>query len=207
MPRIDTRHEFIMPMVQTRRRFMTGLSLAGAAGCYQRRQSPQRSAWKPPRCALCAPRRSVMPRNFVIEELLRAEGFTDIRYVEGASTAEINPAVASGKVDFNPHFAPQWVSVIDGGEPVTVLSGVHVGCFELFGNAGIRSIADLKGKTVGIAALGSPDHLFVSVPRASLPHACIHRHRSRRHPTLPRRGASPFRASRRTQVSGRPVRS
>ena len=98
--------------------------------------------------------------EFVIKELLRAEGFTDIRHIEAASNAEINEAVASGKVDFNIHFAPQWVSVIDGGGAVTVLSGVHVGCFELFGNAGIRSIADLKSKTVVVAALGSSDHLF-----------------------------------------------
>jgi len=135
--------------------------------------------------------------QFIAEELLRAEGFTEIRFVEMIAP-EVSSMVGLGRVDFNMHFAPQWVSVIDGGAPVTVLSGVHVGCVELFGKEGIRSIADLKGKTVGVPALGSPDHLFVSVPRASLPHACIHRHRSRRHPTLPRRGASPFRASRRT---------
>jgi NitT/TauT family transport system substrate-binding protein len=43
---------------------------------------------------------------------------------------------------------------------------VHVGCFELFGNEGIRSITDLKGKTVGVQALGHSDHLFVSVMAA-----------------------------------------
>jgi len=101
--------------------------------------------------------------QFIAEDLLRAEGFTDVRFVDAASSAEINEAVASGKVDFNMHFAPQWVSVIDGGGAVTVLTGVHVGCFELFGKEGIRSITDLKGKTVGITALGSSDHLFVSV--------------------------------------------
>jgi NitT/TauT family transport system substrate-binding protein len=106
--------------------------------------------------------------QFVVEDLLRAEGFTDIRYVEGTSSAEINEAVVSGKVDFNTHFAPQWVSVIDGGGPITVLTGVHVGCFELFGNDSIRSVADLKGKTVGVAALGSSDHLFVSVMAAHI---------------------------------------
>jgi NitT/TauT family transport system substrate-binding protein len=40
---------------------------------------------------------------------------------------------------------------------------VHVGCFELFGNEGIRRIGDLKGRTVEVGALGSSDHLFVSV--------------------------------------------
>ena len=106
--------------------------------------------------------------QFVDEDLLRAEGFTDIRYLEGASNAEINEAVASGKVDFNMHFAPQWVSVVDAGGAITVLAGVHVGCFELFGNEGIHSIADLKGKSVGVTALGGSDHLFVSVMAAHI---------------------------------------
>jgi NitT/TauT family transport system substrate-binding protein len=85
--------------------------------------------------------------QFVIEDLLRAEGFTDVQYVYGASSAEINEAVVSGKVDFNTHFAPQWVSVADDGGAVTVLSGVHVGCFELFGREGIRSIANTTPRT------------------------------------------------------------
>ena len=37
---------------------------------------------------------------------------------------------------------------MDAGEPITVLAGVHVGCFELFAREGIRSITDLKGKSV-----------------------------------------------------------
>jgi NitT/TauT family transport system substrate-binding protein len=148
---------------------MTTLSLAGAAGLLD----------VPRALAADGPLETTSVRfmrtpsichapQFVVEDLLRAEGFTDIRYVDGTSSAEINEAVVSGKVDFNTHFAPQWVSVIDGGGPITVLTGVHVGCFELFGNDSIRSIADLKGKTVGVAALGSSDHLFVSVIAAHI---------------------------------------
>jgi NitT/TauT family transport system substrate-binding protein len=152
----------------SRRRFITGLSLAGAAALFR---TPAIAAEE--RLETTSVRFMRIPSichapQFVIEDLLRAEGFTDIRYIEAASNAEINEAVASGNVDFNIHFAPQWVIVIDGGGPVLVLSGVHVGCFELFGNASIRSIADLKGKTVGAAALGSSDHLFVSVMAAHI---------------------------------------
>ena len=158
-----------MPVNQTRRRFLSTLSLAGAADLIR---TPRALAAEQPlettsvrfmrTPSLChAP-------QFVAEELLRAEGFSEIRYIDGASSAEINEAVASGRVDFNTHFAPQWASVIDGGGAVTVLSGVHVGCFELFGKEGIRSIGDLKGKTVGVAALGSSDHLFVSVMAAHI---------------------------------------
>lgn len=153
-----------MQIVQSRRQFLTTLSLAGAAGLIG---SPAALAGEGPlettsvrfmqTPALChAP-------QFVAQELLRAEGFAEIQYIKAPSNAEINEAVARGKVDFNMHFAPQWASVIDSGSAVAVLSGVHVGCFELFGKEDIRSIADLKGRTVGIAALGSSDHLFVSV--------------------------------------------
>ena len=158
-----------MPITHTRRQFLATLSLAGAA-CFGRAlravaaEGPLETTsvrlMRIP--ALChAP-------QYVAEEMLRAEGFTEIQYIEGKSNAEINEAVASGRVDFNMHFAPQWVSVIDNGGAVTVLSGVHVGCFELFGKDGIHGIADLKGKTVGVAALGSSDHLFLSVMAAHI---------------------------------------
>src|SRR6516162_11734140 len=123
-----------MEIMQTRRRFLATLSLAGAAGLVRAPQS--RAAEQPLETTsvrfMRTPSLCHAPQ-FVAEELLRAEGFSEIRYIDGASSAEINEAVASGRVDFNTHFAPQWVSVIDGGGPVTVLSGVHVGCFELFG--------------------------------------------------------------------------
>jgi NitT/TauT family transport system substrate-binding protein len=157
-----------MTIVQTRRRFLTGLSLAGVAGLRRSHAIAAEERLETTSVRFMRTPSMCHAPQFVIEDLLRAEGFADIRYVEGATSAEINEAVASGKVDFNTHFAPQWVSVIDGGGPITVLSGVHVGCFELFGNASIRSIADLKGKTVGVAALGSSDHLFVSVMAAHI---------------------------------------
>jgi len=151
-------------MMYTRRRFLTMTSVAGAAGLV--RAPLVLAAEGPPETTSVRFMRIPIichAPQFIAEDLLRAEGFTDVRFVDAASSAEINEAVASGKVDFNMHFAPQWVSVIDGGGAVTVLTGVHVGCFELFGKEGIRNITDLKGKTVGITALGSSDHLFVSV--------------------------------------------
>jgi NitT/TauT family transport system substrate-binding protein len=158
-----------LSIIQTRRRFLTSLSLAGAAGLIRTPRSLAAEGQLETTSVrfMRTPSLCHAPQ-FVAEELLRAEGFSEIRHIEGASSAEINEAVASGKVDFNTHFAPQWASVIDGGGAVTVLSGVHVGCFELFGKEGIRSIGDLKGKTVGVAALGSSDHLFVSVMAAHI---------------------------------------
>ena len=52
---------------------------------------------------------------------------------------------------------------IDAGERITVLAGVMAGCFELFARNGIGSVADLKGKTVGIQAAGSNPHVLVTL--------------------------------------------
>jgi NitT/TauT family transport system substrate-binding protein len=51
---------------------------------------------------------------------------------------------------------------LDAGDPITVLGGVHPGCFELFGTDRVRVIRDLKGKTVAITELGQPAHVFLS---------------------------------------------
>ena len=63
--------------------------------------------------------------------------------------------MASGEIDFNLESAAWLVSHLDAGEPITVLAGVHVGCYELFVQEPIRSISDLRGKSVGIQRLGS----------------------------------------------------
>jgi NitT/TauT family transport system substrate-binding protein len=104
----------------------------------------------------------VAPQD-VAEELLRAEGFNDIRYVPLPAGTNTPEGIASGQIDFGSNFAPVLLSGFDRGIPITVLAPVHVGCFEVFGNESVRSIPDLKGKSVGVQALGSPEHLFLSV--------------------------------------------
>jgi NitT/TauT family transport system substrate-binding protein len=101
----------------------------------------------------------------VAEELLRAEGFTEIRYIETAAAATAG-TIAGGKVDFSMAHASYWVPAIDAGEPVVLLAGVHVGCFELFARDGIQSVADLKGKSVGVEALGTSTHVFLAATAA-----------------------------------------
>jgi NitT/TauT family transport system substrate-binding protein len=102
----------------------------------------------------------------VVEALLRAEGFADIRYVDAPPGA--TQPLAYGKVDFEQNYASNFVKGIDAGEPITLLSGVHVGCFELFAGNGIRTVGDLKGKTVGIQALGTNPHVLVSLLAAEV---------------------------------------
>jgi NitT/TauT family transport system substrate-binding protein len=61
-------------------------------------------------------------------------------------------AIERGEVDFGMNFPVLFIPAIEAGAPVTVLAGVHSGCFELFAREGIRSITELKGKTVGLNA-------------------------------------------------------
>jgi NitT/TauT family transport system substrate-binding protein len=106
--------------------------------------------------------------QYVAEELLRAEGFTDIRYVaiDGGSGIPASLSLARGEVDFTANFGPTLIIPIDSGEPITIVGGEHVGCFELFAREGIHSIAGLKGKSVGVQNLGSSQYTFVSTMAA-----------------------------------------
>ena len=72
------------------------------------------------------------------------------------------PAVADGKIDFSLNYAGPNIIAIEAGAPIVTLAGVHVGCFELFAHEGIRSIADLKGRSVGVQAIGSSQHVYLA---------------------------------------------
>jgi NitT/TauT family transport system substrate-binding protein len=87
--------------------------------------------------------------QYVCEALLRAEGFTDVRYVDTTPEA-ISEDLGHGTVDFAANLAPSNIAAIDAGAAITIVGGVHAGCYELFAREGIRSIADLKGKSVGL---------------------------------------------------------
>ena len=152
-----------MPMMQTRRQFLASASLAGAAGLLRARvAAAEEPPSKRPLCARKGPRSICVAPQILAEELLRAEGFTDVRYVDGWPTGEYAAQVGQGKVDFSLEFAAKIVQAIDDGGAITVLAGVHVGCFELFGNDEIRSIADLKGKTVGVQIAAANPHAFLT---------------------------------------------
>jgi NitT/TauT family transport system substrate-binding protein len=96
--------------------------------------------------------------------LLSAEGFTEIRYVDvteadvrradATNSDLISTMIAHGEVDFARNFAPDLVLGMKAGQPVTVLSGLHLGCFELCGKKEIRSLGDMKGRSVGVNPSG-----------------------------------------------------
>jgi NitT/TauT family transport system substrate-binding protein len=100
--------------------------------------------------------------QYIVGDLLKAEGFNDIKYVKLPIT-DLSKALASGDVDISMQFVAPLVVQLDAGDPITLLGGVHVGCYELFGTDRVRVIRDLKGKTVAITGLGLTQHLFLSI--------------------------------------------
>jgi len=164
-----------MQIIQTRRHFLTTLSAAGGAGVLGTRGLladeppgllPGPAAAEPPpettklrvhhSLSLC-----IAPL-YVGEELLRAEGFTEVQYVTYEESGGLYEGLTSGMADIGNDFAPMLIMHLDAGDPITILGGVHVGCFELFGTERVRSIRDLKGKSVAVGGLGFPTHVFLA---------------------------------------------
>ena len=101
--------------------------------------------------------------QYVAEGLLRAEGFTDVQYLEFPEEGiAAYGRLGSGELDISQGFIAPSVVQIDRGTPLLLLAGVHVGCFELFGTDRVRAIRDLRGKTVAVPAFGSSPHVFLT---------------------------------------------
>ena len=157
-----------MSLTQTRRRFLATTGLAGAAALIR----PPRvlAAEGPPETTsvrITKNQNICYAPEYLAEEFLRDEGFTDIRYVD-TSVPEIGSAIAQGKVDFGMNYALLFVRDIDAGASLTVIGGVMVGCTELFAREGIKSVTDLKGKRVGVLSSGSLPHLLVVLMAAQV---------------------------------------
>jgi NitT/TauT family transport system substrate-binding protein len=151
-----------MQTTHNRRRFLATLSSAGAAALVGVRDSRAQEAPPETTTIRLAKHSGICNApQFIADALLRAEGFTDIQYVL-RPPAVLSSAIGRGDVDLAMHFSPPSILGIEAGEPLTMLGGVHIGCFELFVHEGIRSIRDLKGKKVALRNWGLAPHAFVT---------------------------------------------
>src|SRR5262249_23496750 len=99
--------------------------------------------------------------QYVVDEFLADEGFSGVQRVDVGDGLTFK-LVAKGELDFMLEAVSSIVTYIDAGEPLVTLAGFHGGCFELFGTERVRSIRDLKGKTIAVLALGGAEHIFLS---------------------------------------------
>lgn len=146
----------------SRREFLTKMTLAGTAGFLS--VDPSLFAEEPPpettRIRLSQVAGICIAPQYVVKELLPSEGFTDVQYV--FTGVYPYPGLSSGAIDIALAFVAPFLVELEAGAPITLLAGVHVGCFELFGTGAIRAIRDLKGKSVGVPHLGLAHHLFLA---------------------------------------------
>ena len=170
---------------QSRRRFIravAGLGVSGAggvllAGCSRLEVPPAVSRRAP---ATQAAREATLETTtvrlaknaaicfapqYVAEDLLRAEGFADVEYID-RQPADIVPAIASGAIHLAMATAGLPIVQADADNSAVMLAGVHVGCFELFASTAITSMRDLRGKQVAVTNRGSGRHVHLAAMAA-----------------------------------------
>jgi NitT/TauT family transport system substrate-binding protein len=148
----------------SRRKFLAELTLAGTTGLLGLRPRPL-AAEPPPETTklrlLKETGRVCWAPQYMAEDLLRAEGFADVTYVDfpGGPVAEY---LAAAKADLSLHFVGPNIMRLDQGDPVVFLAGVHTGCFEVIATERVRRITDLKGKAAGVSSLQGAEHVFIA---------------------------------------------
>jgi NitT/TauT family transport system substrate-binding protein len=148
----------------SRRTFLGALSL-GATAQYLGLVAGQAYAEPPPettKLRLVQIPSICQAPQYVAEELLRSEGFADIHYLHKQGGKGIESALASGEADINLHYAAPILLRLDAGDPIVVLAGGHIGCFELVASERVRAIHDLKGKSVAVPELGDGTHAYLA---------------------------------------------
>jgi NitT/TauT family transport system substrate-binding protein len=171
-----------MRIGQSRRDFLAALSAAGAASVLGPRAP---LADEPPPettvIRLLGDSSICQAPEYIVDDLLHAEGFTEIRYLYPSESvwatrahgrprhllsASLDNAVASGEIDFDLFPPASVISHLDAGEPITALGGVHAGCYEVFAHEPIQTISDLKGRTVSVRRLHSGSYLQLAIMAA-----------------------------------------
>ncbi len=99
---------------------------------------------------------------FLAEELLRLEGFTRVEYVRRYPDEAFPDMLLTDRADFGVVNTPSLMLAADAGQPITMIAGLHAGCFELFASQRIQAVRDLKGKRIAVSVLGSGEHVYIA---------------------------------------------
>jgi NitT/TauT family transport system substrate-binding protein len=150
--------------MMSRRKFVHDLALAGAAGAlgYGRELLAAERAPETNRLRIAHVPGNCYAPQYAADDMLRAEGFTELRYVKVTGSEQVYPALASGELDLSMAFSAPFVMQADAGAPIVMLAGMHPGCQELFASSQIRSVRELKGRAVAIIARNSAQHTFIA---------------------------------------------
>jgi NitT/TauT family transport system substrate-binding protein len=159
-----------MQIIQNRRSFLAGLSVAGAASLFNVRTAEAAGEPSPETTTVRLPKwvdgAYCWAGAYIAGELLLAEGFTDVQYVQGDPKLDQAEWIARGETDFSINHPPLQITSIDAGVPIKVLGGLHSGCLELIATESVRSVTDLWGKRVGVDLVNGTAHAMLTVMAA-----------------------------------------
>jgi len=145
-----------------RRQFVEGLTAAGTAALFGAHSVAAESPPETRRIRLVRIPSICRAPQYIADDLLRAQGFSDVEHVVRAGGGASVKALASGEADISMNYSGPVIVRMAAGDPLVILAGIHTGCFELFGTERVRSISDLKGKTVAVIELDGSEATFLN---------------------------------------------
>jgi NitT/TauT family transport system substrate-binding protein len=151
-----------MKTIMNRRGFLTALPSAGALGLLGGTDAFAQAA--PPettRLRLLKSPSICWAPQYISEQMLRSEGFTDISFAD-LPDGNVPARLSAGDADISMNFVGPNIIRVDAGDPVVFLGGVHVGCFEVFGGERVKRITDLKGRTAAINSFNGAEYVFLA---------------------------------------------
>jgi NitT/TauT family transport system substrate-binding protein len=83
----------------------------------------------------------------------------------GSSSEALIEAIATGKAEGGVGMALRWLKPLEQGFDVKITAGTHGGCSRLIApvSSGVKTLADLKGKAIGISDQNSPGKHFFAI--------------------------------------------
>jgi NitT/TauT family transport system substrate-binding protein len=109
------------------------------------------------------------PLGFGVAKGIYAKHNLDVElYFQGASGQTLIQALATNKSDVGAGLIGDWLKPLEQGIDVKLFVGNHGGCQRLLASqkSGVKSVADLKGKTIATYGIGAPPQVAFQVTLA-----------------------------------------